>query len=78
MCIVFFRNGWGLLRTRGFRLNQEQKVFLVSFMEAHPEFASGRYPGPRQKAQALWVQLTEEMNSRGPKKTIAQWQKVIL
>lgn len=59
---------------------QEQKLFLVSYMEKHNYFAQNEFVGERgkDKLREMWENLTESLNCipGGSRKGAEQWKKV--
>lgn len=58
----------------------EQKQVLLEFMQEHQDLARGRLQrdvSGKDRAKALWTELTTTLNSLGGSvKTAKQWQKV--
>lgn len=64
----------------GKRLNKEQKVILVEFLEKHPELKSGKFSATFTKkiSTKLWMEVATLLNSIpcASKKSHDQWRKV--
>lgn len=62
-----------------FKISESHWQLLCAFMESHPDFATGKFTGPKGKAvhRQLWEQLSHELNSLGlGTRTVEKWQKV--
>lgn len=61
-------------------VTEEQKAFLVSYMERHTLFAQGEFTKAMGKLAHMdqWRRLVEELNKipNGCQKTVTQWMTV--
>lgn len=60
-------------------VSQKQKVILVEFVQNHPNLETGKFSSEFtfKKAQGLWQEITDILNSIGPtRKEWKQWRKV--
>ncbi|KFM67842.1 hypothetical protein X975_00642, partial [Stegodyphus mimosarum] len=69
-------------KKRSCRITSRQLETLVTFMEKHPEFSSGKLTPEMNKStrKEMWEQLALQLNydGWGPIKTADQWRKVCM
>lgn len=66
-------------KTRAPKTTNKQLDFLITYMENHTAFATGKLLGARGKPahDLQWQQLTDQLNSlNGPSKGIEGWKKI--
>lgn len=59
------------------RINDQQKQRLVAIMETHHKFLFGRHPTGSGKIskKTKWEEITQELNSLGPKRNAQKWRE---
>lgn len=62
------------------RINEDQKEFLISFMENNHKFLLSKHPTANGKTskELKWNELAIKLNELGPQKTADKWKKVNL